>query len=74
MMLGLDPNARLSRREIKGDSRFDYIRAASVPKGSPVEDVSEYWEKLFSDKQLFATCLPSEVEVADDWETIYRTE
>ena len=74
MLLGLDPGARLSRREIKGDNRFDYIRAAAVPKGSPVEDVSAHWEKLFSDKQLFATCLPSEVEVADDWETIYRTE
>ena len=74
MMLGLDPGARLSRQEIKGDSRFDYVRAAAVPKGSPVEDVSGYWEKLFSDKQLFATCLPSEVEVADDWETIYRTD
>ena len=73
MMLGMDPHARLSRRDIKDDSHFDYIRAESVPKGSPVEDVSEYWEKLFSAKQLFATCLPSEVEVADNWETIYRT-
>ena len=73
MMLGMDSHARLSRRDIKGDSHFDYIRAESVPKGSPVKDVSEYWEKLFSTKQLFATCLPSEVEVADDWETIYRT-
>ena len=75
MILGMDPHVHDSRGEtIKGHSRFDYIRAESVPKGSPVEDVSEHWEKLFSAKQLFATCLPSEVEVADDWETIYRTD